>query len=126
MVLRRNVYGWVILAAMAGLSMALLPWKFTAGVVAGGLLVTLNLQLLHRFAARALRPGAKIALKRVLFKYYLRFAITILLIVLLMWLSLVHPLGLLVGLSVFILDVFVVVLEMTGRVIYRRITKEAV
>ncbi|MFH1092319.1 MAG: ATP synthase subunit I [Pseudomonadota bacterium] len=121
-----NINGWAVFVALALTSLVFLSRNVTLGVVVGGLIVTLNLQLLHRYAKRALTPGSHVTLLGALLKYYLRFAVTILFIVLIMSQDLVHPLGLLLGLSVFILDIFILALQATGRHIYHTISKEAV
>lgn len=126
LVFRLNLNGWVVLFALILTSLVFLSLEMTAGVVVGGLLVTVNLQLLHRAVSRALNPGRRVTPQSVLPKFYLCFLATGMIIFILISQHLVNGLGLLLGLSVFLLDVFLVVAHLAGKIVYKTITKEAV
>ncbi|MFH1139257.1 MAG: ATP synthase subunit I [Pseudomonadota bacterium] len=126
LVTRLNSTGWVILAVLTTVSVSFFPLEASLGVAMGGLLVTVNLSLLHRLVFKASEPGSRITPGMVLPKYYLRFAATLALLFILISQNLVHPLGLLLGLSVFFLDVMGVVLLLSLKLVYQTITKEAV
>jgi len=119
-------FSWIVLAVLATFSFLYLPADITAGVVAGGLLVSLNLLLFHRILSRALAPDSDVTPKKVLPKYYLRFLLTVFIVFILVSQHLVHGLGLILGLSTFILTIFAVLFSELGAVIYRKIIKEAV
>lgn len=70
------------------------------GVAAGGILVTLNFHLLARTLKKAFRPPHITSIAGVLFKYYIRFTITGVIIFMLMMTHSVDPIGLVTGLSV--------------------------
>ena len=125
-VTRLNVNGWILFVALTVASIAYFPLDVTLGVVAGGLLVTVNLSLLHRFVAKALSMGSKITPRDVLPKYYLTFIGTIAIIYVLISQHLVHGLGLLLGLSIFLVNLYLVAGRLAGRMVYRAIKREAV
>jgi hypothetical protein len=80
-------------------------WWFLASVAAGGLVVIAGSRVLHHLLHRALAPERKLRdAKVVMAQYYLRLMALGLIIFLLMRLELVHPLGLLVGLSVVVIN----------------------
>lgn len=119
---RRN---WWVLAALLAASLPLAPWRFTLSVLAGGLIVIAGFHVLHFVLARALAPGntARDA-KVVMFQYYLRLATLGLIIFALMRLRLVDPFGLLLGLSVVVINLLALAaLEL--RATWRGLSKEA-
>lgn len=117
-------FSWIVLAVLTVFSLIYLPFEITVSVVIGGLLVTVNLLLFHRVLSRALAPGSKVTPQNVLVKYYLRFLGTALIIFILVSQHLVNGLGLILGLSTFILTIFLVLFSEAGTVLYRKITKE--
>lgn len=82
------------------------PEKVGLGIAAGGLIVTINFHLLARTLKKAFTPPQIASVKGVLFKYYLRFIITAIIVFLLMASKYVDPFGLIVGLSVVVASVF--------------------
>jgi hypothetical protein len=118
---------WLLLILAAMVTVLISPIPFYLGVVAGGLIVSINFHLLKRTIQKDIRPE-KVMEKgrsltgRVLIKYYIRFVVSGLLIFLLISNHVVHPLGLLTGLSVVVASVFLV----TVLVVTRLYFKEAV
>ena len=123
---RLNLYGWIILLAMSGASAAVLPPRVATGVFVGALIVAVNLLLLRRVVRKALAPGSKVTPKSVLPKYYLTFALTALVIFILISQRVVNELGLLLGLAGFAINVFIVVFQEMGKIILKQLSKEAV
>jgi len=83
---------------------------FALGILFGGLLATVNFHLLQRTLGRVLNPLKKEYNKRtilrvVLIKYYIRFALSGVIIYLLISQNIVAPLGLLAGLSVVVASI---------------------
>lgn len=117
-------FSWIVLAVLTVFSLIYLPFEIAVSVVIGGLLVTVNLLLFHRVLSRALAPGSKVTPQNVLVKYYMRFLGTVLIIFILVSQHLVNGLGLILGLSTFILTIFLVLFSELGTVLYRKITKE--
>jgi len=101
-VFRRN---WWVLAGLAGVSLPLAPWRFSLSVVAGGLLVIAGFHALHFVLRRAFRPDNTTRdAKVVMLQYYFRLTVIGLAIFALMRLRLVDPFGLLLGLSVVVIN----------------------
>jgi len=126
LVLRLKVNGWVIMLALSLASLVYLPSDMTAGVIIGGLLVTINLHLLQRAVNRALTPGSRITPKNILPKFYLCFLATAAILFLMISQHLVHELGLLLGLSVFLWNLLILVIHLAGKIVYKTLMKEAV
>lgn len=112
---------WVLLALATVLGAVLLPPDYAWGVFCGGLLVTVNFHLLSRTLKKALTPSRLSSHNVVLAKYYIRFLISGLVIFLLIHSHSVHPVGLIIGLSV----VVVSIMAATAREIKKMIFKEA-
>ena len=93
-------------------------------MLAGGLLVVANLYFFHRVLAKALKPGSKVTPKGVLLNYYLLFLVTVLIIFILISQHLLSGLGLILGLSTFIISIFAVLIQEMGSVLFRKIIKE--
>jgi hypothetical protein len=126
LVFQLHFNGWVMMAALTITSLLVLPADVTTGVFAGGLLVAVNLTLLKRLVYKALAKGSRVTPKNALPKFYFCFAMTVIIIFILISQHMVNVLGLLLGLAVFLLDVFWVVIQLAGRIVYKTITKEAV
>ena len=118
-------FSWIVLAGLSIFSLVFLPFEITVGVVVGGLMVTINLLLFHRVLLRALVPGSNVEPKSVLIRYYGRFLVTVIIIFILISQNMVSGLGLILGLSTFILTIFSVLFSELGTVLYRKIIKEA-
>lgn len=113
-----RVYGfvvrsnWVLLAAAALVAGLLAPGAFFWGVLAGGLLVTVNFTLLARTLKNALDPGKLAGYSGVLAKYYIRFTVSGLIIIALLASRAVDPVGLIIGLSVVVVSIVAAVVYM--------------
>ena len=112
---------WILFALATLLGAVLLPPDYAWGVFCGGLLVTVNFHLLSRTLKKALTPSRLSSHNVVLAKYYIRFLISGVIIFLLIWSHFVHPIGLILGLSV----VVVSIMAATAREIKNLIFKEA-
>ncbi len=104
------------------------PFEFALGILCGGLLVTLNFHVLRRTVFKTFDPekirvyGGRAILNGVLIKYYIRFAISGMVIFALINQNIVDPMGLILGLSVVVVSLMAATtLELT-----RLIFKEAV
>jgi hypothetical protein len=100
-----NAAVWVF---MVGASLLLWPWPFTAGVLAGGLVILTNFHLLSRVLKAGLTPGQLTTPMAVIAKYYLRLLGTALVLYLLVAYRLVDPFGLMLGLSVVVINLTLV------------------
>jgi hypothetical protein len=113
---------WFYLAMAVTASLLFAPGDVARGIIAGGLIVTVNFHLLSRTLRKSLTPPHLSSHHSVFAKYYLRFFISMILIFLLIWQKWVNPLGLIVGLSVVVTSI----ISATFLEIKRLFCKEAV
>ncbi len=118
---------WLLFLGTSLIALWIAPQKVYLGVFLGGLIVAINFQLLKKTVVnnlssdRVMEKGSSLV-GNLLVKYYIRFAISGAAIFLLISKHIVHPLGLLAGLSVVVASMFLAtMLELT-----RLFFKEAV
>ena len=101
---------WAIftVASLSGLLFA--PLAFALGILFGGLIVIVNFHLLARTLKKALAPPHLASPNVVLTKYYLRFIASGFLIFVLIAGRVVHPVGLILGLSVVVASIMLATL----------------
>jgi hypothetical protein len=85
-------------------SLILMSPRFTLGVGLGGLIVLANFHILSRVLRKAFIPERLASPKVVIVKYYLRLLGTGLILYVLIAKKMVDPLGLIVGLSVVVIN----------------------
>jgi hypothetical protein len=111
--------GWIILIC---LSLASLYWRsgfIFAGVFIGGLISVLGFYQLHGLVSEIL-SGPKTGVRfRFHFQYLIRLSVFALIIIPLVVFRLVHPVGLLVGLSVAVINILTFGIFFISRVAYR-------
>ena len=97
---------WILLALMVGIGMLLFSRKFALGVLTGGVLAIVNFYWLHSIIKRALLLPAEKVSGFARIRYVLRLTI----IALIIWTMIVRVgidlIGLLVGLSVLVINIF--------------------
>lgn len=113
---------WVLFSLVSVIGLVFAPVKFAFGIICGGLLVTVNFHLLARTLKGALTPPHLSSHNVVIAKYYLRFLISGVILLLLIKYQMVNPLGLFVGLSVVVASIMLA----TARELKILICKEAV
>jgi len=96
---------WILLVLAAAVGHFTAPADVTRGIVAGGLIVSVNFHLLYRTLKKSLTPPHLASPNIVLFKYYIRFIISGLIILFLIAGEYVNPLGMFVGLSVVVASI---------------------
>jgi hypothetical protein len=96
---------WILCAFSSILGFVFFPLSVAWGILFGGLLVTINFQLLAGTLKKALTPPHLASHNLVLAKYYLRFLASGFIIFLLIIGKVAHPLGLVVGLSVVVFSI---------------------
>ncbi len=115
---------WMILALAGMISLAAASQDVYLGVIAGGLIVAVNFHLLKKTIKNSLSPR-RVAEKgsslmgNVLVKYYIRFVISGVLVFLLISNHIVHPLGLLAGLSVVVASIFLATMLVLTRILFK-------
>ena len=95
----------VMLAVFSGVALMASPRGFAMGIIAGGLIVTVNFYLLYRTLKRSFTPPRTASMKMILFKYYVRFTVSGVIIYFLISRKMVDPLGLCIGLSVVVASI---------------------
>ncbi len=102
---------WLLFLGTSLIALWIAPQKVYLGVFLGGLIVAINFQLLKKTVVnnlssdRVMEKGSSLV-GNLLVKYYIRFAISGAVIFLLISKHIVHPLGLLAGLSVVVASMF--------------------
>jgi len=110
---------WLLLLFGGIIGLMITPMKFALGIILGGLIVAINFHLLkhtleNMFHPEVVSEQGRSIVSNILIKYYIRFAISGAVIFLLISEHIVHPLGLLAGLSVVVTSMFLAtVLELT-------------
>ena len=96
---------WVLFGVTSILGFSFLSSQVGLGIFFGGMLVTINFHLLAKTLKKALTPPHLASHNLVLAKYYLRFLVSGFIIFLLIAGHIVHPIGLVVGLSVVVFSI---------------------
>jgi hypothetical protein len=121
------ISNWLLLLSGGIIGTMIAPVKFTLGIILGGLIVAVNFQLLKKTLKKVLNPGfvinqGRFIMFNIIVKYYIRFAVSAFIIYLLLSNHIVHPFGLVTGLSVVVASILIAtVFELT-----RSLFKEAV
>jgi hypothetical protein len=110
---------WILFFAVTISGFILAPGPFAWGILAGGLLVTINFHLLYRSLRQALTPPHIADTRVVLGKYYIRFFLSAFIIFVLIADHWVNPLGLIIGLSVVVTSFFLATFNEIRRVIFK-------
>jgi hypothetical protein len=110
---------WLLLFFASAIGFINFPPKVGLGIAAGGLIVTVNFHLLAKTLRKALTPPHIASVKGVIFKYYIRYIITAIIIFILMASSYVDPFGLIAGLSVVVASMFFATLNEVRQLIMK-------
>nr|WP_319393369.1 ATP synthase subunit I [uncultured Desulfobacter sp.] len=115
---------WIVFLVSSLGALLLASPKMHLGVFLGGLIVTVNFHVLKNTVTkninqkRVLEKG-KSLIGALLVKYYLRFALTAVIIFMLIANRIVHPAGLLIGLSVVVVSTFIAAAIELTKIIFR-------
>ena len=110
---------WVIFAVASTLGFAIFSSHVALGIFFGGMLVTINFHLLAKTLKKALTPPHLASHNLVLAKYYLRFLFSGFIIFLLIAGHIVHPVGLVVGLSIVVFSIILATLCEVKKLIFK-------
>ena len=113
---------WIIFGIATASGFILAPGHFAWGILAGGLIVTVNFHLMYRSLRQTLKPPHVADTRVILGKHGIRFLLTVAVIFVLIAAHYVHPLGLIIGLSVVVVSIMVA----TACEIKKLIFKEAI
>jgi hypothetical protein len=101
---------WILFGVASILGFVLFSTHVALGISFGGLLVTINFHLLAKTLKKALTPPHLASHNLVLAKYYLRFLVSGFVIFLLIAGHIVHPVGLVIGLSIVVFSIILATL----------------
>ena len=110
---------WILFLAASILGFMLLPTDFAKGVLFGGLLVTLNFHLLAGTLRKALTPPHLASHNLVIAKYFLRFIGSGFIIFILIAGQFVHPIGLVIGLSIVVFSIMMASVLEVKKIIFK-------
>jgi hypothetical protein len=108
-----------VFGAASILGFAIFSRGVALGILFGGLLVTINFHLLAKTLKKALTPPHLASHNVVLAKYYLRFLISGFIIFLLIAGHIVHPVGLVIGLSIVVFSIILATLCEIKKLIFK-------
>jgi hypothetical protein len=114
-----TITNWVVFCTSVLCGFVLAQGHFAWGIVAGGLIVTVNFHLLYRSLTKSLRPPYIADTKVVLGKYYIRFVISGAIIFVLIKYHYVSPLGLVIGVSVVVASFFITTFNEIRRILFK-------
>jgi len=104
------ISNWILFASVTIGGFALLSKLFALGILAGGLIVTVNFHLLWRTLRKAFQPDRLVSHHVVIAKYYMRFFASAIILMVLISQHWVDPLGLFVGLSIVVTSIMLATL----------------
>ncbi|MCD6184706.1 MAG: ATP synthase subunit I [Deltaproteobacteria bacterium] len=110
---------WIIFCLLGMSGFLLFSLKFALGIILGGLIVVINFHLLAKTLKNAFIPSNISSYRIILAKYYTRFIISGLIIFFVIATHSVHPLGLLIGLSVVIASIYLAILREIKNLIFK-------
>ena len=110
---------WILLVSASGIAYLTASKGVTIGILAGGLIVTINFHLLYRTLKRSLTPPYLASPNSVLAKYYIRFLISGVIIFFLIFGHVVDPRGLFIGLSVVVASITLATVYEVKKLIFK-------
>jgi hypothetical protein len=96
---------WVYLVVAGAAGVLFASGEVAKGIIAGGLIVTVNFHLLSKTLRKSLTPPYLASHHTIFAKYYIRFFISVIIIFFLIKQHWVNPLGLCIGLSVVVASI---------------------
>ena len=110
---------WILFGVATILGFVFFSVHVALGIFFGGLLVTINFHLLAKTLKKALTPPHLASHNLVLAKYYLRFLVSGFIIFLLIAGHIVHPVGLVNGLSIVFFSIILATLCEVKKLIFK-------
>ena len=105
-----EITNWIILTILFIPSLIFAPWKFSLGILLGGFISIINFHWLGRNLQSVFKNMRGNVKGPVMVKYYIRLAITAVAIYFLITGDTVNVVGLLVGLSVVVINIIITVI----------------
>jgi hypothetical protein len=121
---RLEITNWILLAVLAAASLLLGSSRFSLGLISGGLISIVNFHWLYRNLLSVFAKHLHRARGALMIRYYLRLAVTAAVLYWLISGNLVDVIGLLIGLSVVVLNiVLTTILALSKKTVLRRSDK---
>lgn len=110
---------WVVLSIASIAAGIIAKFDFTMGIIAGGLIVTINFHLMYRTLKKAFNRPRLPSVKSIIARHYFRFMLSAILIFVLISKHMVDPGGLLIGLSVVVVSIKIAALYELKNIIFK-------
>ena len=112
---RLEFTNWIVLAVFLAISAVFLSNRFTLGILLGGLISILNFHWLYHNLKNVFQSLTERAKFSIMAKYYLRFILTAILLFIIIANDLVHVFGLLIGLSIVVINIIMTTIMMISK-----------
>jgi hypothetical protein len=108
---------WVILLLLASLSFFLMNEPFTTGIILGGFIIIANFRLLQHTIRQGFSSDGVLRVRKasIIAKYYLRLFAMAIIIYFLIPRHWVHPVGLIIGLSIVVISIISLGIHMSWK-----------
>ena len=110
---------WVVLFVASVTAGIIATLDVTMGIIAGGLIVTINFHLMYRSLQKVFNRSSLPSVKSIVARHYVRFMLSAILIFVLISKHMVDPGGLLIGLSVVVVSITIVALYELKNIIFK-------
>ncbi|MFO8089076.1 MAG: ATP synthase subunit I [Desulfatiglandaceae bacterium] len=102
-----KTFNWIALFVLGAASFLLMGTTFTSGLIFGGLLIILNFSIFERSIRLAFSTSSGFRFRKAtaIVKYYIRLILMGVVIYILLKHAWVHPVGLLLGLSIVVISI---------------------
>lgn len=104
-----EISNWIVLAVFFIPSLVFAPWKFSLGILLGGFISIVNFHWMGRSLLSVFKNLSGNVKLRVMVKYYIRLAVTAVVLYLLIAGDIVNIIGLIIGLSVVMINIIITV-----------------
>ena len=112
---RLEITNWILLAVLAAGSLLLRSGSFSLGILIGGLISIVNFHWLYRNLLSVFAKHLNRARAALMLRYYLRLAVTAVVLYWVISRNLVDVIGLIIGLSVVVLNVVLTTILVLSR-----------
>ncbi len=112
---RLELTNWIILGILTLISFFFMPRKFALGMLLGGFISVVNFHWLVRDLRKAFRSLSEKSNSAVMFKYYIRFAVTAIALYFIITGDIVDIIGLLIGLSTVVIAIVITTVALCSK-----------
>lgn len=102
-----EIFNWIVLAVLLIFSLILNSFKFSLGILLGGFISIVNFYWMERGLRDLFAISSKSIKARIIIKYYVRLALIAVVLYFLIAYGTVNVIGLLVGLSVVVINIII-------------------